>query len=79
MTHCRYNLDQPCPEVRTVGDLTARHLGRSISVEGMRPAIMLGMRQPLPEEPFVALLVSVYGDVTSTDYLPLDTPCEVLP
>ena len=67
------------PVVRTVGDLTARHLGREVHVEGMRRAVLLAMRQPLPDEPLVALLVRVYGDITSTDYLTLDTPCELLP
>ena len=45
----------------------------------MRRAVLLAMRQPLPDEPLVALLVRVYGDITSTDYLTLDTPCELLP
>ena len=67
------------PIVRTVGDLTARHLGREVSVEGMRRSVLLAMRQPVPDEPLVALLVRVDGDITSTDYLPLEEPCEVLP
>lgn len=66
------------PVVRTVGDLTARHLGCEVAIDGMRPALLLAMRKPLPEEQLVAMLVSVYGDVTGTDYFPLDTPIEVL-
>ena len=69
------------PVVRTVGDLTARHLRRDISVEGMRTATLLAMRQsprgqPLP---LVAFLVRIDGTIGTTDYYPLDTPCEVLP
>lgn len=29
---CRYNLDAECPEVRTIADLAARHLGRTITL-----------------------------------------------
>ena len=69
------------PVVHTVGDLTARHLRRDISVEGMRTATLLAMRQsprgqPLP---LVAFLVRIDGTIGTTDYYPLDTPCEVLP
>lgn len=68
------------PVVATVGDLTARHLGHEIDVEEMRSVRLLAMRQPLPDQPLVALLVRTPGgDITSTDYLPLDTPCELLP
>lgn len=67
------------PVVRTVGDLTARHLGGCVSVEGGQPALLIAMRKPLPGELRVALFVSTYGaDPASTDYLPLDTPCEVI-
>ena len=67
------------PFVHTVGDLTARHLGGYVSIEGGPPARLLAMRKPLPGELRVALFVSTYGaDPASTDYLPLDTPCEVI-
>lgn len=34
-TRCRYNLDAECPEVRTIADLAARHLGRTITLAGL--------------------------------------------
>jgi len=69
------------PVVHTVGDLTARHLRRDISVEGMRTATLLAMRLPLRNQPLplVAFLVRIDGTIGTTDYYPLDTPCEVLP
>ena len=68
------------PAVTTVGDLTARHLGHEIDVEEMRSVRLLAMRQPLPDQPLVALLVRTPGgDITSTDYLDIDTTCELLP
>ena len=68
------------PVVHTVGDLTARHLRRDISVEGMRTATLLAMRQsprgqPLP---LVAFLARIDGTIGTTDYYPLDTPCAVV-
>ena len=68
------------PVVRTVGDLTARHLRRDISVEGMRTATLLAMRIPPRNQPLplVAFLVRIDGTIGTTDYYPLDTPCEVL-
>ena len=69
------------PVVHTVGDLTARHLRRDISVEGMRTATLLAMRIPPRNQPLplVAFLVRIDGTIGTTDYYPLDTPCEVLP
>ena len=69
------------PVVHTVGDLTARHLRRDISVEGMRTATLLAMRTPPRNQPLplVAFLVRIDGTIGTTDYYPLDTPCEVLP
>ena len=70
------------PVVRTVGDLTARHLRRDISVEGMRTtATLLAMRIPPRNQPLplVAFLVRIDGTIGTTDYYPLDAPCEVLP
>lgn len=52
--------------------------GRDVSIEGMPPALLLAMRKPLPDRTEVAFLVKACGDITSTDYLPLDTPCEVI-
>ena len=68
------------PVVHTVGDLTARHLRRDISVEGMRTATLLAMRIPPRNQPLplVAFLVRIDGTIGTTDYYPLDTPCEVL-
>ena len=69
------------PVVRTVGDLTARHLRRDISVEGMRTATLLAMRIPPRNQPLplAAFLVRIDGTIGTTDYYPLDAPCEVLP
>ena len=70
------------PVVHTVGDLTARHLRRDISVEGMRTtATLLAMRIPPRNQPLplVAFLVRIDGTIGTTDYYPLDAPCEVLP
>ena len=69
------------PVVTTVGDLTARHLRRDISVEGMRTATLLAMRTPPRNQPLplVAFLARIDGTIGTTDYYPLDTPCEVLP
>ena len=69
------------PVVHTVGDLTARHLRRDISVEGMRTATLLAMRTPPRNQPLplVAFLVRIDGTIGTTDYYPLDAPCEVLP
>ena len=69
------------PVVHTVGDLTARHLRRDISVEGMRTtATLLAMRIPPRNQPLplVAFLVRIDGTIGTTDYYPLDAPCEVL-
>ena len=69
------------PVVHTVGDLTARHLRRDISVEGMRTtATLLAMRMPPRNQPLplVAFLVRIDGTIGTTDYYPLDAPCEVL-
>ena len=68
------------PVVHTVGDLTARHLRRDISVEGMRTtATLLAMRIPPRNQPLplVAFLVRIDGTIGTTDYYPLDAPCEV--
>ena len=69
------------PVVTTVGDLTARHLRRDISVEGMRTATLLAMRIPPRNQPLplAAFLVRIDGTIGTTDYYPLDAPCEVLP
>ena len=44
-------------------------------------ATLLAMRIPPRNQPLplVAFLVRIDGTIGTTDYYPLDTPCEVLP
>lgn len=69
---CRCNLDQPCPVVRTVGDLTARHVGRQVIVDGLHA--ILGTLPWQDPDGVWRVGLNGYGEVCS-----IDTPCEVLP
>lgn len=64
------------PIVRTVGDLTPRHVGRRVSVDGFEGELVA----------FVALFdgivtveVLTVDDFSAPRRCTLDTPCEVLP
>ena len=61
------------PIVRTVGDLTARHIGRQVIVDGLHPTT-LGTLPWLDPDGVWRVGLNGYGEVCS-----LDEPCEVLP
>lgn len=63
--------DQPEPIVRTVGDLTARHVGKRVRVEGCVYTLdHIGASK--------CLFILGYGGYFPGQQFPLDTPCEVL-
>lgn len=60
------------PIVRTVGDLTARHIGKRVRVEGCEYTLdHIG--------PSKCLFILGPGGYFPGQQFPLDTPCEVLP
>ena len=60
------------PAVRTVDDLTARHIGRRVRVEGCEYTLdHIG--------PSKCLFILDPGGYFPGQQFPLDTPCEVLP
>ena len=62
---------QPEPIVRTVGDLTARHIGKRVRVEGCEYTLdHIG--------PSKCLFIFGPGAYFPGQQFPLDTPCEVL-
>lgn len=68
---CPLNLDKPCPTVRTVGDLTARHIGRRVRLEGCEYTLdHIG--------PGKCLFSLGPGGYFPGQRFPLDTPCEVI-
>ena len=87
-TRCRYNLDAECPEVRTIADLAARHLGRSITLAELvapgadwnEPRItvtgkLVGMRRHTSSPVIVVDLVAASGPYH--DRLPLTYPVQL--
>ena len=65
------------PAVTTVGDLTARHIGRRVQVEGHTFATL---GRILATRTLVSLRgFDTDGEWTCLAPLPLDAPCEVLP
>ena len=60
------------PVVRTVGDLTARHIGRQVIVDSLHA--VLGTLPWLDPDGVWRVGLNGYGEVCS-----LDEPCEVLP
>ena len=60
------------PVVTTVGDLTARHIGRQVIVDGLHA--VLGTLPWLDPDGVWRVGLNGYGEVCS-----LDEPCEVLP
>ena len=62
------------PVVRTVGDLTARHIGRRARIGKTPPATLMGLSW---REVGIRCLFPPDAEATWQN-LPLDTPCEVL-
>ena len=60
------------PIVRTVGDLTPRHVGRRVRIGSSEPGFLVELYADREE-------MHVGVDSRPTHFLPLDTPCEVLP
>ena len=64
------------PIVRTVGDLTARHIGRRVRVGKTPPATLMGLSW---REVGVRVHLFTPDAEAAWQNLPLNTPCEVLP
>lgn len=88
---CPLNLDKPCPTVRTVGDLTARHLGRTIRVDNLlapgndwdaarvsATGKLVSMRMPGISHRVPVAIIELSGNARFHDRLTLDNPCEVI-
>ena len=69
------------PVVTTVGDLTARHLGKRVQVEGCAEGHVYKMVSSgmSPVYPRIRLAIENDDDCWWLPAFPLDTPCEVLP
>ena len=64
------------PIVRTVGDLTARHIGRRARIGKTPPATLMGLSW---REVGVRVHLFTPDAEAAWQNLPLNTPCEVLP
>ena len=64
------------PIVRTVGDLTARHVGRRVSVDGFEGELVALVAL---FDGIVTVEVLTVDDFSAPRRCTLDTPCEVLP
>ena len=63
------------PIVRTVGDLTARHIGRSVRIGKTPSATLMGLSW---REVGVRVHLFTLDAESAWQNLPLNTPCEVL-
>ena len=64
------------PIVRTVGDLTPRHVGRRVSVDGFEGELVALVTL---FDGIVTVEVLTVDDFSAPRRCSIDTPCEVLP